>query len=78
MWVIHSARRFVYWWNNLSNIVLTLLVQAIFVWKFDLSTVRSVLILSIASSFVSLGIAIACGIYGFWHGPQKMESPAIG
>jgi len=28
MWVIHSARRFVYWWNNLSNIILTVAVQA--------------------------------------------------
>ena len=73
MWVVHSARRFVYWWNNLSNIALTLLVQAAFLWKFDLSTVRNVLILSIASAVVSLAVAIACGIYGFWRGPQRME-----
>jgi hypothetical protein len=75
LWVIHSARRFVYWWNNLSNIVFTLAVQAVFLWKFDLSTVRNVLLLSIASAMVSLTIAIACGIYGFIRGPQKIDRP---
>jgi hypothetical protein len=77
MWVIHSARRFVYWWNNLSNIVLTLLVQLAFIWKFDLSTVRNVLLCNIATAAVSLLISVACGIYGFWHGPQKIDRVAI-
>jgi O-antigen/teichoic acid export membrane protein len=75
MWIIHSARRFVYWWNNLSNIVLTLAVQAVLIWKLDLSTVRSVLYLNIASALVALVVVIACGAYGFWYGPQKMEAP---
>ena len=74
MWVIHSARRFVYWWNNLANIICTILVQAAFLWKFELSSVSSVLIFNIASAVVALLIVIACGIYGFWRGPQKMES----
>jgi hypothetical protein len=74
LWVIHSARRFVYWWNNLAIIIFTLLVQAGFIWKTDLSTVRNVLILNIASAVVSLVVMISCGIYGFWKGPQKMGS----
>lgn len=73
MWVIHSSRRFVYWWNNITNIVLTLLVQAVFLWKFDLSSVRSVLIFNIASALVGTFVTIACGIYGFLYGPQKMD-----
>jgi O-antigen/teichoic acid export membrane protein len=73
MWVIHSSRRFVYWWNNLSNIALTILVQAVFLWKFDLSTVRSVLIFNIASALVGTIISVTCGIYGFWRGPQKLD-----
>ncbi len=77
MWIIHSARRFVYWWNNLFNIILTLVVQAALVWKFDLSTVRSVLYLSLASALVSLIVAITCGVYGFWKGPQKMEAVSV-
>jgi O-antigen/teichoic acid export membrane protein len=77
MWVIHSARRFVYWWNNLSNIILTVAVQAVLIWKLDLSTVRSVLYLNIASALVSLAIAAACGVYGFLRGPQKMEAVTV-
>lgn len=72
LWVIHSSRRFVYWWNNIANITLTVLVQAIFIWKFDLSTVRNVLTLNIASATVSLLVCISCGVYGFWRGPQQM------
>ena len=74
LWVVHSARRFVYWWNNIAIITFTVLVQGLFIWKFDLSTVRNVLIFNIASAIVSLLISIACGIYGFWHGPQQMAT----
>jgi hypothetical protein len=76
LWVIHSSRRFVYWWNNIANIVLTLLVQALFIWKFDLSTVRNVLTLNIASATVSLLVCISCGVYGFWRGPQQLQTEA--
>jgi len=77
MWIVHSARRFVYWWNNLFNIVLTLAVQVAVLWKFDLSTVRGVLYLNLASAIVSVVVAAACGAYGFWRGPQKMEAVPV-
>jgi hypothetical protein len=73
MWVIHTSRRFVYWWINISNIVLTLLMEAIFIWQVDLSKVRSVLMLNVAGGVLSLLIMTAAGVYGFWHGPQKAE-----
>jgi O-antigen/teichoic acid export membrane protein len=73
MWVIHSARRFVYWWNNFFNIGLTLAVQVAVIWKFDLSTVRNVLYLNLATAVVTVIVAVSCGVYGFWRGPQKME-----
>ena len=38
LWSIHSARRFVYWWNVVFSIVLTLLVQVLFFIKADVST----------------------------------------
>ena len=72
LWMVHSSRRFVYWWNNIANIALTFGVEVAFIWKFDLSTVRNVLILNIALAIVSLILYIACGLYGFWRGPQKM------
>jgi hypothetical protein len=73
LWVIHSSRRFVYWWNNLANIVLTLAVQIFFVVRLDLSSVRNVLILNIASAMVALLVVLACGVYGFIFGPVKIE-----
>jgi len=75
LWVINSSRRFVYWWNTVFNISLTVLVQAIVIWKVDLSSVSHVLFLNVASATASLLVCISCGVYGFWRGPQKMETP---
>jgi hypothetical protein len=72
MWTVNSSRRFVYWGNNLSIIVGTLTVQALFLWKSDLSTVRMVLILNIATAFVEMFSIGAGSIYGFWRGPKKI------
>jgi hypothetical protein len=77
LWVINSSRRFVYWWNNLTSITLTILVQAAFLWKFDLSTVRSVLIFNIASAMVGSVVSISCSFYGFTYGPQKMDPKLV-
>jgi len=74
LWVVHSARRFVYWWNTIANIALTLAVQIIFLWKFDLSTVKNVLLLNIASAIAGTLATAACGVYGFIYGPQSMET----
>uniref|UniRef100_E6PYQ2 Polysaccharide biosynthesis protein n=1 Tax=mine drainage metagenome TaxID=410659 RepID=E6PYQ2_9ZZZZ len=69
--VINTARRFVYWWSNIANIVLILLVQVLFILRYDLSTVRNLLKMNIGASLSSLAVCIAVGIYGFTFGPQK-------
>lgn len=71
MWTIHCARKFVYWWNNAAFIVLTIAVQAFFIWKVDLSSVRGVLMLSIATVSAAVLVHTASGIYGFARGPRK-------
>jgi O-antigen/teichoic acid export membrane protein len=76
MWVIHSSRRFVYWWNNLSVITLTLLVQVVFLFQGHLGTVRSALMFNIVSAAASLVVNILCGFYGFIRGPRTMAGPA--
>jgi len=73
MWIIHCSRRFVYWWNTLLTIVLTILVQAIFLWKSDLGTVRSVLFFNIAAALASLLVNALSGAYGFWRGPRAIQ-----
>ena len=76
LWVIHAARRFVYWWNGLAVIVLTLTVQVLFICKVDLSTVRAVLILNLATTAVTLLVNILTGIYGFVYGPRMTSGLA--
>lgn len=72
MWVIHSSRRFVYWWNNLSVIVLTLAVQVVFLFGGHLGTVRAALIFNIISAAASLCVNILCAFYGFIRGPRSL------
>jgi O-antigen/teichoic acid export membrane protein len=73
MWVIHSARRFVYWWNNLLTVAVTISVQALYLWKFDLSTVRAVLYFNMSTATTFFFICIFCGIYGFTRGPRQLH-----
>ncbi len=77
LWTIHSARRFVYWWNVGLSIVLTLMVQVLFIMKADVSTVRGVLYLSLGMNFVSLLVNVLSGAYGFVNGPRDTEKKAI-
>jgi O-antigen/teichoic acid export membrane protein len=77
MFVIHSARRFVYWWNNLSVISLTLLVQAIFLLKGNLGTVRAALMFNIVSAAVALFVNILCAFYGFLRGPRAIAGDPL-
>jgi len=78
MWVIHSSRRFVYWWNNLSVIALTLLVQVVFLFKGNLGTVRDALMFNIISAAASLLVNILCAFYGFLRGPRAIPGAPIG
>ena len=77
LWTIHSARRFVFWWNVILSIVLTLVVQLVFVIKADMSTVRNVLMLNLAVNLTSLFINIMAGACGFIKGPRQTEEKPV-
>ena len=72
MHTIHTSRRFVYWWNNISNIVAIVAIQAFCIWRFDLSVLRNLLVMNVVTVAVSLLIQVLTGIYGFVFGPQQM------
>ncbi len=74
MHTMHVSRRFVYWWNNIANIALVLSIEAYCIWRFDMSVLRNLLLMNVATSAASLLIQILTGIYGFTFGPQKMHS----
>ena len=72
MHTIHTSRRFVYWWNNIVNIVAIVGIQAYCIWRFDLTVLRNLLLMNVLTVASSLFIQILTGIYGFIFGPQKM------
>ncbi len=68
----NGARRFVYYWDNMARNILTPIVQIIFIWKMDLSSVRNVLLFGIVSGLPSLLIHTIVSVYGFAHGPRRI------
>ena len=73
LWCIHSARKFVYWWNVGLSISLTIGVQILFIVKADMSTVRGVLMLTVATNVASLFVNMLSGAYGFLKGGRETE-----
>ena len=73
IWIINFARRFVFWWASWLNIVVIVLVQVFFIWRADLSSVQTVLILNCVSGLASLCVNALSGIYGFARGPRQVE-----
>ena len=72
MYMINNSRRFVYWWQNATIILCTLAVQAMFLWKSDLQTVRSVLYFAIVSTSVIFVVQVISAFYGFARGPRRI------
>jgi O-antigen/teichoic acid export membrane protein len=72
MVAMNSSRRFVYYWAVLSWMILTLAVEAIFIWKVDLSTVRAVLWFNVAVGVPSLLINVLVGVYGLSRGGRRI------
>jgi len=78
LWVVHNARRFTYWWYGMTNVIVQLGVQITFICKYDLSTVRAVLIMNIVTAAASFSVILFTGFYGFVRGPKQiLESTPI-
>jgi hypothetical protein len=69
---INGSRRFTYYSFVLADIILTLILQAFYIWKVDLSTVRAVLWFGIISMFPTLTINILATLYGFARGGRRI------
>ncbi len=74
LWVIHSSRRFIYWWNNIATIALTVCIQIAFIVKGDLSSVRTLLLLNLVTASAGFLINLGAGAYGFLNGPRRIEA----
>ena len=73
LWIIHSSRKYIYWWNNIATIVLTLSIQLVFILKADLSSVKSLLLLNLVTASAGFTVNLLAGVYGFIKGPRRVE-----
>lgn len=69
---IHAARRFVYYSFVIASNALTFLIEALLIWKMDLSTVRGVLVFNILAGLPPLAVAVATALYGFARGGRRI------
>jgi len=72
MATMNGARRFVYHWDNVTRNILTLILQIVFIWKADLSSVRSVLWFGILTGLPSLVMQGIVAVYGMSRGPRRI------
>jgi O-antigen/teichoic acid export membrane protein len=72
MATINGARRFVYFSPILWGNIFLILMQAAFIWKFDMSTVKAVLWFNIVSGLPSLAVVIYTALYGFARGGRRI------
>jgi O-antigen/teichoic acid export membrane protein len=76
LWAINSSRRFVYWWNVGLNIAATFVVQAMFIWKGNLTLLETALWMNLAVNVAALVVNSLASMWGFVHGPREAEHPA--
>ena len=69
---INGSRRFVYYSFVLADNILTLILQALYIWKVDLSTVKAVLWFNIVSMIPTLLIGVLTTFYGFARGGRRI------
>lgn len=69
---VNVSRRFVYHPLIISDNIITLVVQAVFIWKVDLSTVAAVLFFNIATQLPSLCTGVIAAFYGFAYGGRRI------
>jgi uncharacterized membrane protein len=73
---INGARRFIYYSFVLADIILTFILQAVYIWKFDLSTVKAVLWFSIITMIPTIAVALLTALYGFARGGRRIPEAA--
>jgi O-antigen/teichoic acid export membrane protein len=69
---VNGSRRFTFYSFVLTDNVVTLIVQAICIWKMDLSTVRNVLWFNIATILPTFVTGILAAFYGFARGGRRV------
>lgn len=69
---MNGSRRFNYYSFVIAGNALTLLVEALLIWKMDLSTVKSVLLFNIFVGIPPLAVGLATAVFGFARGGRRI------
>jgi hypothetical protein len=69
---INGSRRFIYYSFVLADIILTLILQSVVIWKVDLSTVKAVLWFNIFTMFPTMATGAITAFYGFARGGRQI------
>ncbi len=69
---INGSRRFIFYSFVLADIILTLILQVVYIWKVDLSTVKAVLWFNIFTMFPTIATGAITAFYGFARGGRKI------
>lgn len=70
---INGSRRFIYYSFVLADNIATLILQAIYIWRVDLSTVKAVLWFNIFTMFPTLATGAITAFYGFARGGRAIR-----
>lgn len=77
MWTMHAARRWIFWWGTVSNIIILLMVQCICMVTMDLSKTLPVIYFGVITNVVVLLIQIATAVYGFRCGTDRQPPEEV-
>lgn len=69
---VNGSRRFTYYKFILTDNILTLIVEALFIWKVDLSSVKAVLWFGIVCGLPSFAMGILAALYGMAKGGRRI------
>lgn len=70
---INGSRRFTYYSFVLADTILTLILQAVYIWRVDLSTVKAVLWFNIFTMLPTLATGTITAFYGSAHGGRTIK-----
>ncbi len=75
MWLMHAARKWVFWWHTALTCTLLTLSQFLGVWWFDLSTTLGIFQFSMLTGAANILAHTAGGIFGYWNETRRHPEP---
>ena len=75
MWMMHSSRKWVFWWHTALTCTLLTLAQILGVRWLDLSTTLGIFQFSMLTGGANILAHVVGGIFGFWNETRRRPEP---